>query len=37
MLAILEQYQQKDGTVKIPKVLLPYMSGIKKLEKISSK
>lgn len=34
MLAILEQYQQKDGTVKIPKVLLPYMSGIKKLEKM---
>ncbi len=34
MLAILEQYQQKDGTVLIPKVLLPYMGGIKKLEKL---
>jgi len=34
MLAIIEQYQQKDGTVKIPKVLQPYMNGIKKLEKI---
>jgi len=34
MLAILEQFQQKDGTVLIPKVLWPYMSGIKKLEKI---
>jgi len=33
MIAILEQYQQKDGTVLIPKVLLPYMNGIKKLEK----
>jgi len=34
MLAILEQFQNKDGTVSIPKVLWPYMSGIKKLEKI---
>jgi seryl-tRNA synthetase len=34
IVAILEQYQQKDGTVKIPKVLQPYMNGIKKLEKI---
>jgi seryl-tRNA synthetase len=33
MIAIIEQYQQKDGTVKIPKVLQPYMGGIKKLEK----
>ncbi|MFQ6020462.1 MAG: serine--tRNA ligase [Candidatus Aenigmatarchaeota archaeon] len=32
ILAILEQYQQKDGSVLIPKVLQPYM-GIKKLEK----
>lgn len=34
MLAILEQFQQKDGTVLIPKVLWPYMNGVKKLEKI---
>jgi seryl-tRNA synthetase len=33
MLAILEQFQQKDGTVLIPKVLWSYMNGIKKLEK----
>lgn len=33
MLAILEVYQQKDGSVKIPKVLVPYMNGIKVLEK----
>jgi len=32
MIAIIEQNQQKDGTVKIPKVLHPYMFGIKKLE-----
>lgn len=33
MIAILEQFQQKDGSVKIPEVLWPYMRGIKKLEK----
>jgi seryl-tRNA synthetase len=32
MLAILEQYQQKDGTVLIPKVLTKYMGGLEKLE-----
>lgn len=26
--AILEQYQQKDGSVKIPEVLVPYMGGL---------
>ncbi|MEM5853063.1 MAG: serine--tRNA ligase [Candidatus Aenigmatarchaeota archaeon] len=34
MLAIIEQYQQEDGSVIIPEVLRPYMGGIKKLEKI---
>ena len=29
--AILENYQQKDGTVKVPVVLVPYMSGKKVL------
>ncbi|MDP7180115.1 MAG: serine--tRNA ligase [Candidatus Woesearchaeota archaeon] len=29
--AIIENYQQKDGSVKIPAVLVPYMNGIKKL------
>lgn len=33
MIAIIEQFQQKDGSVKIPKVLWKYMDGIKKLEK----
>ena len=27
MIAILEQYQQKDGSVKVPEVLRPYMNG----------
>lgn len=34
MVALIEQYQQKDGTVLIPKALWPYMNGIKKLEKM---
>ncbi len=33
ILAILEQFQQKDGSVIIPEPLRPYMNGIEKLEK----
>lgn len=33
MMAILEQFQQKDGSVIIPKVLRPFMNGIDKLER----
>ncbi|MEM5879390.1 MAG: serine--tRNA ligase [Candidatus Aenigmatarchaeota archaeon] len=33
MIAIIEQFQQKDGSVIIPKVLRPYMNGIERLEK----
>jgi seryl-tRNA synthetase len=33
MVAILENYQQDDGSVVIPKVLRPYMSGIEKIPK----
>ena len=32
MCAILENYQNEDGSVNIPKVLQPYMNGIKKIE-----
>ena len=32
LIAILEQYQQKDGTVVIPKALRPLMGGIERLE-----
>jgi len=32
MVAILENYQQEDGSVKIPDVLLPYMGGIESLK-----
>ena len=31
--AILENYQTKKGTVKIPKVLQPYMNGIKEIKR----
>ena len=32
MIAILENYQQRDGSVAIPDALLPYMRGLKKIE-----
>lgn len=33
LVAIIENNQQKDGSIKIPKVLVPYMHGKKKIEK----
>lgn len=33
MRAILENYQNADGTVDVPQALWPYMNGVKKLEK----
>ena len=27
LLAIMENYQQEDGTIKVPEVLVPYMGG----------
>ena len=32
IIAIMENYQQKDGSIKIPEVLVPYMNGLKVLE-----
>ncbi|MET0514446.1 MAG: serine--tRNA ligase [Nitrospiraceae bacterium] len=32
MVAILEQYQQADGTVRIPEALRPYMGGLERIE-----
>ncbi len=32
MIAILENYQQEDGSISIPKVLIPYMKGLSKIE-----
>jgi seryl-tRNA synthetase len=33
LIAILENYQQVDGTVDIPEALLPYMGGLRRIEK----
>ena len=33
MIAIIENHQQPDGSIKIPKVLWPYMGGVKELVK----
>jgi seryl-tRNA synthetase len=35
LVAVLENYQQADGSVTVPDVLRPYMGGIEKLEPIS--
>ena len=34
MVAILENYQTKKGTVKVPRVLWPYMNGVKEIVKL---
>ena len=33
LIAVLENYQQADGSVVIPDALVPYMGGLKKIEK----
>ncbi len=33
LIAVLENYQQEDGSVIVPKVLQPYMGGLAKIEK----
>jgi seryl-tRNA synthetase len=35
LIAVLETYQQADGSIVVPEVLAPYMGGIKKIEKKS--
>jgi seryl-tRNA synthetase len=32
MIAVMEQYQQEDGTIKVPKALQPYMGGVKVID-----
>jgi seryl-tRNA synthetase len=32
LVAVLENYQQADGSVAVPAVLLPYMGGVTALE-----
>ncbi len=36
MIAVLENYQQEDGSVVIPEVLRPYMGGIERLTPVDS-
>ena len=33
LIAVLENYLNEDGSVTIPDVLLPYMGGLKRIEK----
>jgi seryl-tRNA synthetase len=33
LIAVIENYQQADGSVTIPDVLVPYMGGLTKIEK----
>jgi seryl-tRNA synthetase len=33
LIAVMETYQQADGSIAVPDALLPYMGGIKKIEK----
>ena len=32
MIAIIENYQNSDGSINIPEVLIPYMDNIKKIQ-----
>jgi seryl-tRNA synthetase len=33
LIAVMETYQQEDGSIAVPEALAPYMGGIKKIEK----
>ena len=33
LIAVMETYQQADGSIAVPDVLQPYMGGMKKIEK----
>ncbi len=35
LIAVLENYQQEDGSIAIPDALLPYTGGLKKIEKVA--
>ena len=34
LVAIIENFQQKDGSIKVPNVLLPYMNGVEVITKV---
>ncbi len=33
LIAVMETYQQADGSIAVPDALAPYMGGLKKIEK----
>jgi seryl-tRNA synthetase len=33
LIAVMETYQQEDGSIAVPEELLPYMGGLKKIER----
>jgi len=33
LIAVMETYQQQDGSIAVPEALMPYMGGVKKIEK----
>jgi seryl-tRNA synthetase len=35
LIAIMENYQEPDGSIRIPDALIPYMGGMKKIEKVA--
>ena len=35
LIAVMENYQEEDGSIRIPSALLPYMGGLAKIEKAS--
>jgi seryl-tRNA synthetase len=32
LIAVMENYQEADGSIRIPDVLLPYMGGLERIE-----
>lgn len=34
LIALIENYQQEDGSISIPEILWPYMGGLKKIERV---
>jgi seryl-tRNA synthetase len=34
LIAVMENYQQEDGSIVIPEVLRPYMGGLTKIERV---
>jgi seryl-tRNA synthetase len=36
LIAIMENYQEPDGSIRVPDVLVPYMGGMTKIEKVAT-